>query len=105
VSLEDLLIGPDRLIHVTHDLPDGSSTTVVAIACAYTAVQQNGRNAVAIEVIYDPETQPPIELPREAYPCPLARLQRRLLRPKDVKRIAVAIIDEPQLTKLEEADE
>ena len=86
---EDILVDPDRLVCVTHVLPDGSSAAVVAIVCAYVVLQQAGKAVIAIEVVYDPEAQPPSEIAREAYRCPFDRLQRRLLPPKDVKTISI----------------
>lgn len=85
----DLYVPTKQLVRVTHDLPDGSSTVVVAIACGYVPIQHDGQSSVAIEVVFDPAMQPPIELPRDGYPCPVSRLERRLLAPKALKKVSV----------------
>lgn len=94
VSFDDgVLVDPERLVRVTHDLPDGSSAEVVALACVYVPVASADRRVIAIEIIFDPDVQSPRDLPTDPYRCPVERLERRLLPPKCLKKIAPAITE------------
>jgi hypothetical protein len=86
-ALEDVAVNPDRLLHVAYE-ENGATIEVVALACHYVAASPSGKRSIGIEIIFDPEIQPPKPLPIEPYRCPTMRLEQRLLPPKNVKKIA-----------------
>lgn len=86
-TLQDVAVDPDRLLLVAWE-ENGAPIEIVALSCHYVAAGPDAKRSIGIEVIFDPEIQPPRPLPTEAYRCPTARLEQRLLPPKDVKKIA-----------------
>lgn len=82
-------VNPVRLLRVTYAEGDGPMIEVIALACHYvTAHLHNGKPAIGIEIVLDPTIQPPHALPTETYLCPEGRFERRLLAPRDLKKVS-----------------
>jgi hypothetical protein len=76
----DLRVDPERLVVVRYDDPAAGPAEVLAIACRYAPVVQEGGRRIAIEVLWDPAEQ----APHAPYYCPRERLARRLVEPARV---------------------
>jgi hypothetical protein len=81
-------VNPVRLLRVTYAEGDGPTIEVIALACHYVAAHlPDGKRAIGIEIVFDPTIQPPHDLPTTSYRCPEDRFERRLLAPRDLKKI------------------
>lgn len=85
---DSIYVHPPGLLRVTCAEPDGSTTEILALACHYVVCETpSTRRSIGIEVVFDPTIQPPHDL-HEPYFCPASRVERRVLAPKDLKKIA-----------------
>ena len=88
----DIVVDPERMVRVLYATPAGPKA-IVALNCAYVSVRAaTGRRVVAIEIVFDPDVQPPTApIPHVPYYCPQARLQSLLLAPGDLRNISPAL--------------
>ena len=78
------LVDPERLLVVAYRDPVGSEHEVAAIGCRYVpAVDATGRRAVALEILFDPETP----APTAPYYRPAQELRELVLDPRRIVRI------------------
>lgn len=88
----DIVVDPERMVRVLYTSPAGPQA-IVALSCAYVSVRAaTGRRVVAIEIVFDPDVQPPAgPIPHAPYYCPQVRLQSLLLAPGHLRNISPAL--------------
>jgi hypothetical protein len=101
--IEDVTVRPDCLLHVAYE-ESGARIEIVALTCHYVAAGPNGQRRIGIEIVFDPEIQPPKPIPTEPYRCPMMRLEQRLVSSRKLKKIAPIKIEELLPTPHEAGD-